>query len=189
MISCHDSLAQHVFDSAYRGILMATSDEGRLNVGMWQYNKQWVRDSCQTALGALHVGLHEEAGLALRKVLTDLVDDEGRTIIADAFVDERHEQFDQAGQLLFALSQYVLWTGDTSIVTRPLVQDQRGCRPPVQLAVPTIPSRASFTMKESFGSGATSMALKRVSSSPTSCGRCWASRRRPSFNAPCRPMM
>ena len=92
------------------------ADDGTMDAGIFQYGRQWVRDTSNSALGALHAGHFELARAALTRVLTDLVSDEGAAAIASQYDKPDQEELDQMGELLHVLKSYRDWTGDESLV-------------------------------------------------------------------------
>ncbi len=116
VIECEDKGLKHLFDCAVRGLMVCAGETGRVNAGMWKYNAEWVRDSSLTALADLHAGLIDDAKRIFKRIISGLIDDCGRTIVASSFPSEEYEQFDQAGEFLYALGQYYLWTGDSKFI-------------------------------------------------------------------------
>lgn len=111
-----DKTLQDVYDKARFGLPGMIADDGTMDAGIFQYGRQWVRDTSNSALGALHAGHFELARAALKRVLTDLVSDEGATAIASHYDKPDQEELDQMGELLHVLKSYRDWTGDESLV-------------------------------------------------------------------------
>jgi hypothetical protein len=111
-----DKTLADIYDKARFGLPGMIADDGTMNAGIFQYGRQWVRDTSNSALGALHAGHFELARTALHWVLTNLVSDEGAAAIASQYVKADHEELDQMGELLHALKSYRDWTGDDSLV-------------------------------------------------------------------------
>ena len=82
----------------------------------FEYGRQWVRDTSNTALGAIHAGHFELARAALRHMLTTMIAPDGATMIAGAFDQPDPEQFDQMGELLHVLKSFRDWTGDDGLI-------------------------------------------------------------------------
>ncbi|OPA74233.1 hypothetical protein BVG16_24200 [Paenibacillus selenitireducens] len=118
VITSEHSDANHVYQSAVRGINICSSDRGRVNVGIWQYSMEWTRDASFAAIGAIHSGLYSEARAIFERLVNHLVDDQGRTILYNQFAPEHLEQFDQSGQLLFGLGLYYNWTKDADFIRK-----------------------------------------------------------------------
>jgi len=119
-IMTRDKTLQDIYDKARFGLPGMMADDGTMNAGIFQYGRQWVRDTSNSALGALHAGHFELARAALARVLTDLVSDQGASAIAGQYPQPDQEELDQMGELLHVLKSYRDWTGDES-----LVQDHR----------------------------------------------------------------
>ena len=90
--------------------------DGAMDGGLLQYGAQWVRDSSNTALGALHAGHFEAARNALQHILSKMISRDGVTMIGENFDAPDLEQFDQAGELFHLLRCYRDWTGDDSLI-------------------------------------------------------------------------
>ena len=56
---------QELFDKARFGLPGMIGDDGTMDAGIFEYGAQWVRDTSNTALGALHAGHFELARAAL----------------------------------------------------------------------------------------------------------------------------
>jgi len=111
-----DKTLQDIYDKARFGLPGMIADDGTMDAGLFQYGRQWVRDTSNSALGALHAGHFELARAALTRVLTDLVSDEGATAIASHYDQPDQEELDQMGELIHVLKSYRDWTGDESLV-------------------------------------------------------------------------
>ncbi len=90
--------------------------DGTMDAGIFEYGAQWVRDTSNTALGALHAGHFELARAALEHILTRMVNADGATMISGSFDAPDREQFDQMGELLHLLRCYRDWTGDDTLI-------------------------------------------------------------------------
>jgi hypothetical protein len=115
-IMTRDKTLQDIYDKARFGLPGMIADDGTMNAGIFQYGRQWVRDTSNSALGALHAGHFELARAALTRVLTDLVSDQGAAAIAGQYEKPDQEELDQMGELLHVLKSYRDWTGDESLV-------------------------------------------------------------------------
>ena len=119
-----------------------------MNAGIFEYGAQWVRDTSNTALGALHAGDFEMAHACLVRMLAKMVNREGVTMIANAFVQPDLEQFDQMGELLHLLKAYRDWTGDDSLVREHrellLALIERPLRPEFRDATGMVHNRREF---------------------------------------------
>ena len=117
-ISTKDQTVQALFDKARFGLPAMIASDGTMDAGILEYGAQWVRDSSNTALGALHAGQFEAVSNILQRILTKMVSQDGVTMIAESFETPDREQFDQGGELLHLLRCYRDWTGDDSLVRR-----------------------------------------------------------------------
>ena len=115
-VSTRDRTVQEIFDKARFGLPAMIASDGTMDGGLLEYGAQWVRDSSNTALGALHAGHFEAARNALQHILAKMISQDGVTMIAESFETPDREQFDQAGELLHLLRCYRDWTGDDSLV-------------------------------------------------------------------------
>jgi hypothetical protein len=115
-VSTRDRSVQEIFDKARFGLVGMIGPDGSMDAGPLEYGGQWVRDSSNTALGALHAGQFETARNVLQHILTKMISQDGVTMIAESFETPDREQFDQGGELLHLLRCYRDWTGDDSLV-------------------------------------------------------------------------
>jgi hypothetical protein len=111
-----DRTVQEIFDKARFGLAGMIGPDGTMDAGIFEYGGQWVRDSSNTALGALHAGEFEAAHSVLQHILTKMITQDGVTMIGGGFDKPDLEQFDQAGELFHLLRCYRDWTGDDSLV-------------------------------------------------------------------------
>src|ERR1035441_2863672 len=115
-VATRDHTVQEIFDKARYGLPAMIGPDGAMDGGLLQYGAQWVRDSSNTALGALYAGHFEAAHDALQYMLSKMISRDGVTMIAESFDTPDREQFDQAGELLHLLRCYRDWTGDDSLI-------------------------------------------------------------------------
>lgn len=111
-----DRTVAALFDKARFGLPGMIAEDGTMDAGIFEYGAQWVRDTSNTAIGAIHAGHFESARAALVRMLTQMVNREGATMIANTFEKPELEQFDQMGELLHVLKAYRDWTGDDALV-------------------------------------------------------------------------
>jgi hypothetical protein len=115
-ISTRDRTVQEIFDKARFGLAGMIGPDGTMDAGILEYGGQWVRDSSNTALGALHAGEFEAVHSILQHIFAKMISQDGVTMIAESFDTPDREQFDQAGELFHLLRCYRDWTGDDSLV-------------------------------------------------------------------------
>ena len=111
-----DAVVRDIFDKARYGLPGMVADNGTMNAGIFEYGAQWVRDSSNTLLGMIHAGQFEPARAGFDHILTKMIGDDGRTMVANRFENPDLEQFDQMGELLHGLKAYRDWTGDDSLI-------------------------------------------------------------------------
>jgi alpha-L-fucosidase len=115
-ISTSDSLIEALYRNAAFALPGMVALNGRMDAGVFEYGNQWVRDGSNVARGLICSGSFESARGLLNYILSDLVSDEGATIIAGGFDEPDREQFDQMGVLMNSLKLYSDWTGDNSLL-------------------------------------------------------------------------
>jgi hypothetical protein len=115
-VSTSDKTVQELFDKARFGLVGMIGPDGTMDGGLLEYGAQWVRDTSNTALGALHAGRFEAVHNVLHHILTKMISPDGVTMIAESFETPDREQFDQGGELLHLLRCYRDWTGDDSLI-------------------------------------------------------------------------
>jgi len=110
-----DGLLDRLFNSSRFQLPAVVSRHGRIDGSVWQYNREWVRDQAFLALGLAMAGHPAEGGTILRRLLREFVTDEGATVDSSEVRSADEVELDQNGVLLYALRQYVNWTGDTRL--------------------------------------------------------------------------
>ena len=115
-VSTPDPTVQELFDKARFGLVGMIGPDGTMDAGLLEYGAQWVRDTSNTALGALHAGQFEAVHKVLQYILAKMISPDGVTMIAESFETPDREQFDQGGELLHLLRCYRDWTGDDSLI-------------------------------------------------------------------------
>lgn len=115
-VETSDALVKEMFDHARYGLASMVSSNGTMNASIFEYGLQWVRDTSNTLLGALHCGEFELARTGFAHMLANMLTREGVTMIAGNFDEPDREQLDQVGELLQALRAYRDWTGDDSLI-------------------------------------------------------------------------
>ena len=115
-VSFHSSLLDHHFTAARNQLPAVVSRAGRVDASIWQYNREWVRDEAFMAVGLTLSGHHDLACTVLRRLLKDFVTEEGDCIDSSEKRDPEEVELDQNGTLLYALKNYVAWSGDHEIL-------------------------------------------------------------------------
>ena len=116
VVMTEDKTIQELYDKARFGLAGMIADDGTMDAGMFEYGRQWVRDTSNTVLGAIHAGMFEVARHTLERILTTMINQEGGTMIAGNFDKPDMEELDQMGEFLCALKAYRDWTGDDSLL-------------------------------------------------------------------------
>ena len=116
-VSTSDSLVYSLYRNASYSLPGMVAENGRMDAGVFEYGNQWVRDGSNVAMGLIYSGSFESAKGVLTYILSDLVSDEGTTVIAGGFDEPDREEFDQMGVLMNCLKLYYDWTGDKSLLS------------------------------------------------------------------------
>ena len=111
-------ILDHYFNASRFQLPAVISRSGKVDGSIWQYNREWVRDQAMMAVGLTISGHHEIAHRILNLLFEEFVTDEGNTIDSSEKRGPDDVELDQNGVLLFALRNYVLWTGDQEIITK-----------------------------------------------------------------------
>lgn len=111
-----DPLLNHLFKTSVMQLPATISQKGVVDASIWQYNREWVRDHSFMVVGLTLSGHHERARSLLRRLFSEFVSDEGSCVDSSEKRDSDDVELDQNGALVWALHQYVLWTGDTALV-------------------------------------------------------------------------
>ncbi|MDX2185400.1 MAG: hypothetical protein SFV32_00570 [Opitutaceae bacterium] len=111
-----DAVVGELFENCANTLPGYVAANGVMNAGIFEYGEQWVRDSSQTALGMLAIGDFAAARAIIRHILESMVTDAGTTMIAGGFDEPDREQFDQMGELMYSILNYINWTGDSAII-------------------------------------------------------------------------
>lgn len=155
-ITTEDVPVREIFDKARAGLAGLIGDDGSMDCGIFEYGRQWVRDTSATMTGLLHTGHFDLARAGFTHMLNDLIDSQGRTSVASGYDAPDREELDQMGELLDALRAYVDWTGDDSLVReyrpRLLAMIERPLRPEFRYPNGMVHNRREYWERE-FGDG------------------------------------
>ncbi len=110
-----DSLLDRLFNCCRWQLPAAVSRQGRIDGSIWQYNREWVRDQAFEALALVMAGHRADAETILRRLLCEFITDEGAPVDSSEVRGRDEVELDQTGVLLYALHQFVNWTGDTHL--------------------------------------------------------------------------
>ncbi len=111
-----DPLPERLGRASQFQLAAATSAAGRMDSSIWQYNREWVRDQAFVAVGHLMAGSRDVAALILGRLLREFITPEGGAMDSSEVRGPDEAELDQNGVLLYALEQYVRWTGDVSMI-------------------------------------------------------------------------
>lgn len=109
-------LLDHYFNASRFQLVAAISKSGKVDGGIWQYNREWVRDQAMIAQGLTMSGNFEMARKMLKRLFQEFVTDQGDTIDSSEKRDKDEVELDQNGVLLDALKHYVFWSGDHELI-------------------------------------------------------------------------
>jgi len=111
-----DHTIQELFDHARYNLPGMIADDGSMDAGIFEYGRQWARDTSNSTLGAIHAGYFELARAALERVLSKMISKQGAAMVASLFEEPDREELDEMGEILHALKAYRDWTGDDSLL-------------------------------------------------------------------------
>jgi hypothetical protein len=114
-LSFQSPLLDHFFRSALGPLADVLSASGKVDAGIWQYGREWVRDHSFMAMGLTVAGQHRTARLLLQRLLREFVSPQGDCIDSSERRAPDDVELDQNGVLLHALNHYLAWTGDRTI--------------------------------------------------------------------------
>jgi glycogen debranching enzyme len=106
------------FSSSVFQLASMISANGKMDASIWQYNREWVRDHSFMCLGLIYTGHYDLAKIFLERLISEFVSDEGDTKDSS---EKRHYdevELDQNGELLYALNEYLKWTGDNHFIIK-----------------------------------------------------------------------
>ena len=106
----------HLFQAAAYQLPSVISSTGRIDAGIWQYLREWVRDQSIMAHALTLLGHYPLARVMLERLLREFITGEGSARDSSEVREHADAELDQNGALLHALREYVLWTGDLDIV-------------------------------------------------------------------------
>jgi len=115
-ISFNSPLLDHYFQAAKIQQATVVSNNSVVDASIWQYNGEWVRDHSMMAVGLILAGHHQMARKMIARLFRDFVTEQGDTIDSSQKRHYDEVELDQNGILIYALKQYVCWTGDFEII-------------------------------------------------------------------------
>ncbi len=111
-IEFDSDLLNRFFNAASFQLPAVVSKTGKVDASVWQYNREWVRDSSFITRGLILAGHFDQARRVLARLLDEFVTEEGDTIDSSLRREIEEVELDQNGILLHTLWSYFLWTGD-----------------------------------------------------------------------------
>jgi hypothetical protein len=121
---------------------------GKLDGGIWQYNREWTRDLAMAAVALTQSGQFEPARTLLRRLLEKFVTAAGDTIDSSERRQPGECELDQNGVLLYALETYTLWTGDRGLVRKHWPRVRAAARFPLRKTFRHAPSGLLHNRRE-----------------------------------------
>lgn len=115
-VSFGDSRLDRFFRAARHQLPAVVSAAGTVDGGIWQYNREWVRDQSVMAAALAMLGETRRSRTMFVRLLDRFVTPEGDTVDSSERRGPDEVELDQNGYLLLYLNQYALWTGDLGIV-------------------------------------------------------------------------
>ncbi|MBN1273294.1 MAG: hypothetical protein JXB26_13585 [Candidatus Aminicenantes bacterium] len=111
-------ILDRMFDAARFQLPAVISRSGKVDGSIWQYNREWVRDQAMMVIGLVGTGYQKKARIMLDRLLGDFVTEKGDTVDSGCLRDRDEVELDQNGELLIALREYILWSGDRTLLER-----------------------------------------------------------------------
>lgn len=109
-------MLDRLFNAARFQLPAVISRTGKVDASIWQYNREWVRDQAMMVIGLVHAGCFQTARVMLGRLFREFVTDKGDTVDSGCLRRRDEVELDQNGELLLALWNYVLWSGDRNII-------------------------------------------------------------------------
>jgi len=92
------------------------SRSGRMDAGTWMYNMEWLGDHALATEALLRCGFVDEARLLIERNLRDSIGPDGRTVESGRWFGYDYTEINQNGMMLFAVWNYLCWTGDRALL-------------------------------------------------------------------------
>jgi hypothetical protein len=108
----------HYFTASQFQLPAVISKSGKVDGSIWKHNRERARDQAMVAVGLTIAGHHEIAYRILNHMLEKFVTKKGEISDSGKAQGSDEVELDQNGTLLFALKNYVLWTGSREIITK-----------------------------------------------------------------------
>lgn len=112
------TVVDRLYAASRTGLRSVISRSGRMDAGTWMYNMEWLGDHALASESLLRAGFPGEARLLIEKNLRDSIGPDGRTIESGRWFGYEYTEINQNGMMLFALWQYLCWTGDRALLKK-----------------------------------------------------------------------
>ncbi len=112
------AVLDQLYATSRTGLRSVISRSGRMDAGTWMYNMEWLGDHALAAEALLRSGFPDEARLLIEKNLRDSIGPDGRTIESGRWFGYEYTEINQNGMMLFAVWQYLCWTGDRALLKK-----------------------------------------------------------------------
>jgi hypothetical protein len=113
-----NALLDRLYSVSRTELKSVISRRGRMDAGTWMYNMEWLGDHAMASESLLRAGFPDEARLLIGKNLRDSIGPDGRTIESGRFFGYEYTEIVQNGIMLFAVWNYVCWTGDRTLLKK-----------------------------------------------------------------------
>jgi hypothetical protein len=111
-------LLDHFYRASLFELQANISAAGKLDGGIWQYNREWTRDQSMAAIALTLSGQFNLARTMLDRLFSRFVTASGQTIDSSEVRAAEECELDQNGVLLWALETYTLWTDDRTLLEK-----------------------------------------------------------------------
>jgi hypothetical protein len=108
----------HLFSVSKNQVAATISNNAIVDASVWQYNREWVRDLSNVALGSLYAGHIEVSKKIIQRLLDEFITKDGSSVDNSLTRPISEVELDQNGILLYAIWQYRVWTDDVSIIEK-----------------------------------------------------------------------
>ena len=117
-IDFNNEKLNQLFFASKSQIAATISSKAKMDASVWQYNREWVRDMSNVALGNLYSGHTEVSRKILQRLIDEFIDESGSSVDSSLIRPVSEVELDQNGILLYAVWQYRVWTDDTDIIKK-----------------------------------------------------------------------
>jgi hypothetical protein len=108
----HHPLMDLLFTSSRNQLTAVIAKSGKVDAGIWQHNRESVRDNAMIARGLLQAGQPRRTRIILDRLLREFVQADGSIVDSSQVQETDEAELDQNGILLHTVRQYYAWSGD-----------------------------------------------------------------------------